>query len=704
MAGLKSESLIWLDQLETLIQLPSPKRSDIQKALNVQDSHITKLQAIKTCFDQKAKDKVRSAAQDNAYIFSFNNAVALSKLIPRQKGSKGQEIKTADLSTFHTALDTALTRRLTTRQIKDLVDWIKDGNPADSFTESAQPRRAPRLGASAQVPETFKESEPGKKEKTHSKTAQKTSSVPDTFASVMVLAKPALQEEERNDISTIHRDRLKALLQTITAKTVSDEDSEEKEKPGKKSKSASDINPSPFWEWMLGVSFISQLRKKVKKGIPLTNAEKCFVLLHWIYEGLAWAAKNIWKHLFEPGVKSTGRLIKAIFGKGFSKVAEWILPVLLICVLIWGIGKVYQFAMVNPLHWLESKIKSGFHWGGHPDEQPTPQIPISSMDLGQSNRTPQHEASGQMPTPQIPISSMDLGQPKPVSRPVVSTRASSQKPAVVYQPAIAFQPAVEDQQILEDEIDAIGPKRHVKDHVVTPDEGIPGDVAVSRVRDLADPDKYTMKIGKDKQTLLSANVTTTGLTINYKSADLFGNLTGSGGGQWNVLWEDINAIHVSEIVSETNEPVTYFQFSAIAEGAKIPFTLQCATTANLQHLVSALEYFIRNSRLGHDAPPGGMPYPDQGLRFTGTENVVSMLWADSPADKAGLALGDRLWSVEKVSNEQQGSGDIEKGLQTLPAVLFVVSPSDWDKALAAKNTGAAKFLSPKLRKVIMNTF
>jgi hypothetical protein len=51
-----------------------------------------------------------------------------------------------------------------------------------------------------------------------------------------------------------------------------------------------------------------------------------------------------------------------------------------------------------------------------------------------------------------------------------------------------------------------------------------------------------------------------------------------------------------------------------------------------------------------------------------------------------------------VANEQQSRGDIEKGL-TPSAILYVVSPADWDKALLAKNTGAAKFLSPKMTKV-----
>jgi len=157
---------------------------------------------------------------------------------------------------------------------------------------------------------------------------------------------------------------------------------------------------------------------------------------------------------------------------------------------------------------------------------------------------------------------------------------------------------------------------------------------------------------------------------------------------------------VSEIVSETNGPVTYFQISAIADGAKIPFTLQCSTKANLQHLVSALEYFIRNSRLGHDAQPGGLPYPTQGLRLN-NNCVVDKLWADSPADKVDLTLGDHVWSVGKISDGQQSRGDIEKGL-TSSAILYVVSPAEWERALAASRVpGQALGFRPKLRKVVL---
>jgi hypothetical protein len=167
-----------------------------------------------------------------------------------------------------------------------------------------------------------------------------------------------------------------------------------------------------------------------------------------------------------------------------------------------------------------------------------------------------------------------------------------------------------------------------------------------------------------------------------------------------LFWEDVLYIHSDEIDAQSKVPLVMFQCSLIGSGAKNAITFQCAGANDLKHLVSTMEYFIRNSRLGHDTALAGMPYPTQGLRFNGTENVINLLWADRPADKAGLKLGDRLGSVGKVSNEQQDKPVFESALASLPVTLYAVSPTDWDKALIAKNSGAAKFLSPKLRKVI----
>jgi hypothetical protein len=115
-----------------------------------------------------------------------------------------------------------------------------------------------------------------------------------------------------------------------------------------------------------------------------------------------------------------------------------------------------------------------------------------------------------------------------------------------------------------------------------------------------------------------------------------------------------------------------------------------------------MEYFIRNSRLGHDTALTGIPYPAQGLVLN-NDLVVDKLWTGSPMDKAGIQLGDHLWSVGKITSEQQGKKDLETGLQSLPVTFFAASPEEWTKALTARNPGSLNIIRPKLRKVLLNT-
>jgi hypothetical protein len=679
MGGLKSESLSWVDKLEKLrAQPPDASRAELKEALQSVNSHITDLQNIGDCLDLKAIEKVRLAAQGNLpsapyalgqsnpvaqleasqqkpYILSFNSAKALA-------GLKG---KVNDLpSAANAALDVTLARRLAPLKITALVEWVISGNPAETFNPS----------------ETRKKTKTGKR---ITESQSKAGTLPSDLKRIIEVAVKADAEIAKGDGQTTAQDELRDLLNKGNSETQEDENS------GKSPKKASGTSthsgsqkakPSMFWGMLLGVKFVSQLRSRAKKG-ELTTTDKVLVLLYWVVgKPLEWIFKHLGK-LFKETAKDFWHWLKHTLGKTFTQIIQWAIPLLIICALIWGAGRMYQFVVANPLHWMEYKIGAMFY---HSDVTSEPAAaPAAPQVVGSS---------------ELEVGSSNLKPKTPNS----SLRTTNSTPVVSYQPSIPFQPAAEDPQILEDEIDAIGSNSYVKDHSVTPDEGIPGDVAVSRMRDLADPYKYTMKIGREKQTLLSANVTTTGLTINYKSPDLFHAVTGDGGSQWNVLWEDIKAIHVSEIVSETNGPVTYFQISAIADGAKIPFTLQCSTTANLQHLVSALEYFIRASRLGHDTALGGMPYSFQGVVLK-NDCTADKLWANSPMDKAGVRLGDHLWSIGTVGSQQADRNALETGLSAqMPITLYVVSPAEWDKAAAARASGQSIGFRPRLRKVSLS--
>ncbi len=329
-------------------------------------------------------------------------------------------------------------------------------------------------------------------------------------------------------------------------------------------------------------------------------------------------------------------------------------------------------------------------------------------------------------------------------------------PTIAYQSAVAFIPnpsspktlspmnpagTLYDPKLFEFEIASVPKNSIVKDYPLTPDEGMPVDVALSRMQDVTDTDKYTMWIGDSKQIIKSANATNTTLTIDYKSTDLF-NVLGGDKSPVTFLWEDVRYIHINEIDHFSKpgpQADIMYQMTVVVKGAKFPLTFQCASTDDLENLVSTMEYFIRHSRLAHDAQPAGMPYPTQGVRLSG-DCVVEKIWAGSPAwnavsnmdtaqlnsvaprsgvnqlgasqqVKAGLGLGDHLWSIGKVTPEQQSRKDLEAGLSpnlgglsSLPVTVFAASPSEWDKAqVAARQPGGSNnSIHPKLRKVALN--
>jgi len=264
-------------------------------------------------------------------------------------------------------------------------------------------------------------------------------------------------------------------------------------------------------------------------------------------------------------------------------------------------------------------------------------------------------------------------------------------------------PTVEDPKILDLEIAALSDNVVLKDHPMAPDESMPGDVASSRMQDITDPDKYTMMIGSGKQTIQSVSAGNTTLSIYFKSEDPLGGFWGGAKSPLNFLWEDVRYIHINEIdhfPQPGAPPEIKYQIGLVIKGAKIPLILQCGSTDDLENLVSTMEYFIRHSRLAHDAQPAGMPYPYQGLVLN-NDCVVNKLWAESPMDKAGLTLGNHLWSVGKVTSERQSRSDLEADLKTVPVTFFTASASEWDRAMHDRNSSLSNSFRPKLRKVIL---
>ena len=443
-----------------------------------------------------------------------------------------------------------------------------------------------------------------------------------------------------------------------------------------------------FWKMMVGIKFFNQLRSKVKKGEPLTGWEKCFVWGHAGIKGLGKFLKFL-KKLFEPLAKSIGHAAKKALGDTLSGLLVLFFRIALICLLVWAVIKVIDYGFVYPWHWVEHKVESIFH---HEDiTAPTPSANGNNNGpLAQSN-------------PVLPKVEVAAAHFVPAKKKENSAPASA--PVITYQPAVSFAPpaspsqSLYDPKILEIEVAAIPRGSIVKDYPFTPDETMPGDLAVSRLQDLTDTDRYTMKIGGGTEKILSLSPTATNLILNYKSSDALGGFV-DGSGQLNFFWEDVKYIHINEMDVETQTPLVIYQCSLIVSGSKNPLTIQCARPEDLEHLVSTLEYFIRSSRLGHDAQPAGLPYTFQGLRLT-NDGVVDKLWADSPMDKAGVSLGDHFWSIGKVAFQKQSRSDLEAGLKTLPVTFYCASDAEWNRALHDRNPSQANSFRPRLRKVIL---
>jgi hypothetical protein len=610
MGGLKAESIVWVDQIEAIHaqyqRKPSSKRVDLKEALNCRDSQLTILLKLDNCFDPAAIAKVRQATRDpNPFILSSNSALALAGL---KNKVKAEELA----SLVHAALDVIFARRLTTKQILALVDWMANGKPATEFDPKYKPKPVP---------------------------AETTDTAPES-------------EDERDE-------------KPVQAKSQSPS-------KAKKSKASSD---DPSWgetlllDWLADISIISQIKAKAKKRKPVSAGELALLGLHKFFEilghlvkfaiklikGLLKLAKLIWKLIVD--------ILKEV---GLYKYLKAAFLIVILIAVGWFLWETHQYGIRRPISVIESFLF----------KKSEEEIPVQEA-----------------PTP-MPVAS------EPASKPKAGFVPNPAKPTQVYQPSIAWQSSAEDQTVLDMELASLPVNCIVKDFPLAPDEGMPGDLAVSRLQDLTDADKYTMKMGRDTQKILSVNATTTNLIINYQSTDPL-NLGGSI--QLNRFWEDVIMIHVDEIDNLGKNPRVIYQISLIVSGAKEPLTIQCSTPADLKHLVSTMEYFIRSSRVAHDTALAGMPYPTQGMRLN-NQCLMEVLWANSPADKAGVQLGDMVWSLEKNAPLQPERKNLETQLTGLTSgvhSLYIVSPADRDKGLVEMNANHTNNFNPQRHKVVL---
>jgi ParB-like chromosome segregation protein Spo0J len=608
-------------------------------------------------------------------------------------------------------LKVAFDLNLTEAHAKGLVKWVQAGNPPETYTGHKTPKQ-PKPKATPPADEVL--------------------------AKVAEIAEQLGAAKTRGEDPTAIQSKLTAYLAEVkTAPAPQVPPTDDKADSSMESTHPSHAPqpevsaqaPSWLWQSMVGIKFISQMRSKVKKGETLTTTEKMLVAGYKAWQFFAPARKEMGK-LFKEMVKGFCESVKKALGKTAKSILDFVLPLIFIGLLIWAILAFFHFAVVSPLRWIENKIGSVFHHGDTapeptpvpaPVSAPPPVIPQTSISkgLGQPKHAPPLSGTGQHVA--------SVSKP-PVERQALSVPISHKKEigasAQVYQPAVSFAPLASPAQTFspqkppgisspagtqydlvtfETEIAAIPRNSIVKDYPLTPDETMPGDLAASRLQDLTNADKYTMKIGGGTQKIISITTTTTNLIINYKSTDPFSILDSAG--PLNFFWEDVLYIHTDEISPQkpgTQDASVFYQLSLVVSGSKYALTIQCASVDDLKHLVSTMEYFIRSSRLGHDTALAGMPYPHQGLVLN-NDRVVDKLWANSPADKAGLGLGDHIWSIGKVASEQQGRKDLETGLSTLPITLFTASPAEWERTLtAARVPGQSTGFRPRLRKVVIS--
>ncbi len=622
MPDFKPESLDWLDDLSALgaeqQKDPSAKTSKLADALDSHKSMISFLLAIQACLDPAAIENIRLASQRTpSFTLSFNSARALSRLNKR--------VKAEDLSSqVHTALEVILARRLATKDIKKLVAWMVNGNPAETFDPKQKAVKPPRHQGHQEKQNLSGEGE------TDDPSTGKTNSL-DLKKHRQLLEKAEAERIQGKE--TIAQEKLKAHILEIA-------ESLTKSKSNSSPVSDKVLSETIFLDWLADVPVLARIKAKRKKGKSLTTGELSLLVLHKAGELLGHLVKIILK-LFKPIFKPIHLILKlvveALKELGLYKYAKAIFTLVVVIAGIWFAWEAFHYGIMRPVEMIWSKIHREQTVEESPTPVPTPQV---SNLLSLANTAMTHLKS--KPTP-IPT------------------------PSITYRPAILFTAASYDPRLLEQEISAVPSNSLIKAYPLEPDETMPGDLAVSRLQDLTDVDKYTMKLGHETEKILSVNATTTNFIVNYKSGDAIGGFL-SGSGQMNFFWEDVKYIHSDEIDIETKNPSVIYQCSLIVSGSKDALTIQCASIDDLNHLVSTMEYFIRSSRLGHDAQPAGLPYPTQGLRFNGIENVINLLWAGSPAAlavspmetaqpnlaaqpgasqqvKAGLELGDHLWSV-----------------------------------------------------------
>jgi ParB/RepB/Spo0J family partition protein len=681
------------------------------------------------------------------------------------------------------ALKVAVDKKMTAKIAKGLVEWVKAGNPPETFGSAPKTPKQPKPVPASGIPSDevlAKVADLGKQVGLAEGRGEDPKPAQDLLNAYLaeVKAVPSVsgttEPEPTVKVMSLLSQSLKALFKNPEGSTSSPASSVSTSKGSKPFQ----IELKPVIHWFkkipekLSKKTVREAfkiehhicRKLAHEAVPLHTSSHSgyrhhrsgslsqgvmtlfLTILHWaVYMILQFVI--VWTLVmwpvsrFVPGLKPwfewpfrfTARLVMIdapARAWAWATVPSHLIPALIVgCLLAWGYLSAWKVQRGRMLV-LSLCLGLFYYYGRGWAESPMTGISPTAMAVGDGSSPTETQQTSPLSAPSTPVQPSapmidGVKQIVSISKHKEKSKPTS-APVMAYQPAVSFQSAASpsnstspinngdkstttlspsnssgtlyDPKLLAQEIAALPKNCIVKSFPVLTDEGMPGDLAVSRIQGVTDPDKYTLIIDGDKKEIVNIATTTTNLIINCKSTDP---LNFNGSGPFNVFWEDVLYIHTDEIDISGENPSQYFHCTLIGSGAKNALTFRCNRADDLKHLVSALQYFIRNSRLGHDTALAGMPFPCQGLVLNNA-CVVDKLWANSPMDKAAVSLGDHFWSIGKVTSERQSRNDLEAGLSTLPVTFFYATASEWDRALLARNPSMANSFRPRLRKVVLN--
>lgn len=224
----------------------------------------------------------------------------------------------------------------------------------------------------------------------------------------------------------------------------------------------------------------------------------------------------------------------------------------------------------------------------------------------------------------------------------------------------------EDLGVLMDELYPVPDFSVIANAPMKPDGSLSADDANERLEGLQDQAKYALWMGHDKLRIKSVKA-------RPRELDLM--IDDPNGPYYyvNLIWKDVSLFHTSEIrvYSHDGSKLTglepaqmIYQLGVLAPPLKKPVLFQCNSGEDLKDLVTAMEYWVKRESEGEYADILGLPYLYQGL-VPGEKGAITALWAGSPVYKAGLKLGDVLWSVGHLSGERGRPNDLTQALDDL---------------------------------------